>query len=556
MDLGLAFPPEAYAYGQRSSGETHGVVLTKPHVVKLILDLAGYNPFRDLSATTLIEPSCGQGAFLEEAVRRLCASRKRLRRSWTSLAGAIRAFDIDDEHVARSRAVSEEQLVRGGAEPEIARQLAEGWVGAADFLLTPVTRDADFVVGNPPYIRIEHLSTQLQAAYRRNFESLYDRADLYVAFIEHGLAQLSDAGTLAYICADRWTLNKYGQRLREIISSRYNVRAYVDLHTASPFDSEVIAYPAIFSLGRGDTQAVRVTKLAFATPDECREAGKALLADEPGPTVDEYRAWFAGSEPWVLTSPRHLRVLRELEERYPPLEESGATKVSIGVATGNDKIFIVDAEADIERDRLVPLVMRADISNGAIHDAGRFVINTFEEGAGTVDLADFPRLARYFRKNAEEVAKRHVAKKNPRSWFRTIDRVYPELVERPKLLIPDIAGSLQVGYDEGRFHPHHNLYYIVSGGWDPEVLGGLISSKVALFFIWSYAVRMRGGYLRFQAQYLRRIRVPRPDMLSKQLTDELRTAFRKRDFERLDALALDAYELPKLPDFDFVDTRT
>jgi hypothetical protein len=45
-------------------------------------------------------------------------------------------------------------------------------------------------------------------------------------------------------------------------------------------------------------------------------------------------------------------------------------------------------------------------------------------------------------------------------------------------------------------------------------------------------------------------------MLSKQLTDELRTAFRKRDFARLDALALDAYELPKLPDFDFVDTRT
>jgi hypothetical protein len=33
-----------------------------------------------------------------------------------------------------------------------------------------------------------------------------------------------------------------------------------------------------------------------------------------------------------------------------------------------------------------------------------------------------------------------------------------------------------------------------------EVLGGLLSSRVALFFVWSYAVRMRGGCLRFQAQ--------------------------------------------------------
>jgi hypothetical protein len=37
MDLPVAFPKEAYEYGRRSSGETHGVVLTKPHVVELIL---------------------------------------------------------------------------------------------------------------------------------------------------------------------------------------------------------------------------------------------------------------------------------------------------------------------------------------------------------------------------------------------------------------------------------------------------------------------------------------------------------------------------------------
>ena len=126
---------------------------------------------------------------------------------------------------------------------------------------------------------------------------------------------------------------------------------------------------------------------------------------------------------------------------------------------------------------------------------------------------------------------------------------------QPKLLIPDIAGANEVAFDEGKYHPHHNLYYIVSSDWDLEVLGGLLSSKVALFFIWSYAVKMRGKYLRFQAQYIRRICVPKPDSISKELQSEIKTAFRKRDFHTIDALALKAYNLTTLPPFDFVDTR-
>jgi hypothetical protein len=66
-------------------------------------------------------------------------------------------------------------------------------------------------------------------------------------------------------------------------------------------------------------------------------------------------------------------------------------------------------------------------------------------------------------------------------------------------------------------------------------------SKVGQFFIESYGVRMRGGYLRFQAQYLRRIRVPAPKTLSKMLSHELKDAFRHRDKSRATQVALDLY---------------
>ena len=86
-------------------------------------------------------------------------------------------------------------------------------------------------------------------------------------------------------------------------------------------------------------------------------------------------------------------------------------------------------------------------------------------------------------------------------------------------------------------------------------MGGILSSRVALFFIWSYAVKMRGGYLRFQAQYLRKIRVPQPDEIPVKLRRQIAAAFRKRNFAALDELALEAYGLEHLPPFPFKDTR-
>jgi hypothetical protein len=559
LPLPVAVPKEAYDYGERSSGETHGVVLTKPHIVDLILDLAGYAEPLDLGGLTLLEPSVGHGAFLIPALQRLLASCKGHKRDPRTLANALLAFDIDPEHVASTRATVERVLRDVGLGTADSRRLSHAWIREGDFLLAPIQRRFDVVVGNPPYIRIEQLAPKLQSEYRHRYASLFDRADIYVAFIERSLDLLGAKGVLSFICADRWTLNRYGAPLREKIAMGFHVRTYVDLHTASPFESEVIAYPSIFAIGRESSGEVQVGRLASGSGDECSDIlrllknPKAKVATEAN--LDTYDAWFEDSDPWVLSSPEHLKVLRDLERRFEPLEADGKTQVRIGVATGADKVFIVPEDADIEPDRLVPLVMREDIEAGKVRNAHRCVINTFADNGSVVDLARYPKLARYFETHAGHVRKRHVAQKNPRSWFRTIDRVYPHLVPLPKLLIPDIAGSNEVVLEKGRYHPHHNLYFIISEAWDMKVLGGLLSSKVPLFFVWSYAVKMRGGYLRFQAQYLRRIRVPPPASIPSKVARRISAAFDARDFSALDDLALEAYSLKRLPAFDFVDTR-
>lgn len=167
---------------------------------------------------------------------------------------------------------------------------------------------------------------------------------------------------------------------------------------------------------------------------------------------------------------------------------------------------------------------------------------------GLVDLAEYPLLRQHLKPHHELLSSRHTAKKDrAENWHKTIDRVNLGLFKKHKLYIADIKERLLPALDLGKTYPQHNLYWITSETWDIKVLGALLMSVVGEFFIHCYGVRMRGGYLRFQAQYLRRIRVPDPASISPKLADTLRHAFETQDFELATKAAMEAYQIDEIP---------
>jgi hypothetical protein len=72
-------------------------------------------------------------------------------------------------------------------------------------------------------------------------------------------------------------------------------------------------------------------------------------------------------------------------------------------------------------------------------------------------------------------------------------------------------------------------------------------SDVGQYFIRCYGVRMRGGFLRFQAQYLRRIRVPAPEDIPPEVAQTLRDAFDSQDVALATEAAMKAYKIDFLP---------
>ena len=517
----------------------HGEVFTRRWVVDLILDLAGYRAAEDLGASVIVEPACGTGAFLVPILDRLVESCERHGRSLADMGPAIRAFDLLDRNVDAARDSVAARLVELGQPADVAASLSSQWVGQGDFLLgagLDGTRQADFVVGNPPYVRLEDVPTEASEAYRSECATMRGRADLYVGFFEKGLSMLGPEGRLAFICADRWMHNQYGERLRALVASEYAVDTVVVMHAVDAFEDMVSAYPAITVLRNGSQGPARVVQAADGFDATDARTVAKWHADSHGaaPSGGRFDAgtlqrWFAGSNHWPTGSPGTLELIEDLEERFDPLEDwRTGTRVGIGVATGCDDVFIVEDAAEVEPCRLLPMLTARDVASGMPRWSGRHLVNPWEEGR-LVNLEAYPGLASYLRRHASRIRERYVARNRPASWYRTIDRVDPELQARPKLLLPDLKAAAHPVLDTGEFYPHHNLYYVVSDKWDLEVLGGLLLSDIANLFVGAYCVKMRGGTYRFQAQYLRKIRVPAPDSIDAANASALAQAFRSRD---------------------------
>lgn len=530
-----------------------GVVYTKSWMVELVLDLTGYVPDRRLAELVALEPSAGDGAFLSAMVRRLVESCERHGIPLTNAGRAIQAFEIDPVAAERAVQVVCETLKQLRVPAATAAKLARQWIKTADFLEASLCFPiADFVIGNPPYIRLEEIPASKAAFYRSGFSAMRGRADIYVAFYQAALYQLKPGGVCAYICADRWMLNDYGSALREFITTEgYNVRHVIEAHDVPAFETEVSAYPAVTIIARENQGPVTVSKaLPGIEKVKTQSLVKSItsLGSSPGIKTARFPDWFHGTEPWPCSSPEALKLLKHLEATCFPLEcKLTGTKIGIGVATGADKVFISRSKPDIEPDRILPLALASDLEDGQVKWSGHCMANPWNSN-GLVDLADYPRLNKHLEPHHELLSSRHTAKKDrSENWHKTIDRVNLPLIKKHKLYIADIKDRLLPALDTGKTYPQHNLYWITSDTWDLKVLGALLMSAVGEFFIHCYGVRMRGGYLRFQAQYLRRIRVPDPKNISPKLAETLRQAFDTQDFELATKAAMEAYQIDTFP---------
>ena len=159
--------------------EPKGIVYTKRWVVELLLDISGYCSENNLVDALAVEPAAGDGAFLGPMIERLVESSRRLGRPLSDCQRSLLAYELDENSASRARALVRKTLVECRVSGSLVERLAETWVVTQDYLFDAGKGEADFVIGNPPYVRLEDIPEETAFVYRKAYPTMRGRADLY-----------------------------------------------------------------------------------------------------------------------------------------------------------------------------------------------------------------------------------------------------------------------------------------------------------------------------------------------------------------------------------------
>ncbi|MBN2777680.1 MAG: Eco57I restriction-modification methylase domain-containing protein [Bacteroidales bacterium] len=503
---------------KRKTGRNHGVVFTSSNVVSFILDEVNYRQDLNLNNIRILEPAAGNGSFALEIIKRLYNSSITYQFDFiTALKNNVRFIELDTQSYYHLIYRINQFFSRN----TIDYQIQEGnEIINTDFLTHYFYEYFDCIVGNPPYIRHELIPEKYKKEYRKRFKTFKYRADIYILFYEKSLQLLNKNGLLSFICSNRWLYNQYGQLLRDEISKNYNLKKILNIENSSPFDENVIAYPCVTTI---ENSPRKKETIYFESSSEVINFNSLEFQKIKNPTDSSWENIF------LKYNINHSALNGIIEQDF---------EIGIGVATGADKVFIIHEaqKNEIESSRYLPLVTTKDLLSDRINWKKQFVVNPYENGH-LCNLEKYPKLKHYLEQHKEKLKQRHTAKTNPEKWYKTIDKIKPELVTKPKLLLPDIAGIKKLLIDNGEFYPHHNLYYITGQPVDKlKILASILMSDFTREQLSQIGIRMNGGFPRFQAQILKKLRIPNIDYLTSGEKDMLIESYDNLDLSLINRI--------------------
>ncbi len=183
----------------RPSAKSSGYVETPPRVVRQLVDWAVKT-----SASRVLDAGFGDGRFLKAVAERL----KALGASPPAIAQQLYGVEID--RAAYERTAGDLASHLGHAVEHLR---------CADFALAPPWT-VDAVVGNPPYVRRQHLEN-LSLWAGLSTVRLSALTDLSALFVMQATQLLEPGGRLAVIVSGGWLDEEYGREFRNFLSREY-----------------------------------------------------------------------------------------------------------------------------------------------------------------------------------------------------------------------------------------------------------------------------------------------------------------------------------------------
>jgi len=205
-----------------------GQVFTPKWIVNEILDLIDYQGSKILDKY-ILEPSSGDGAFLNEIVKRYIESCKNnhLQNNIIKerLEKYIFAVELDETEYKKSIANLNYLVLQFGINEQVNWKIFNE--NTLDFYKNYIGF-FDYVVGNPPYIRIHNLDLTTREILKNEFQFSKGTIDIYLSFYEMGFKLLKEDGYLGYITPNSFLHNSSYQSFRDYLKREKTLKTLID----------------------------------------------------------------------------------------------------------------------------------------------------------------------------------------------------------------------------------------------------------------------------------------------------------------------------------------
>ena len=307
--------------GQKKSKKI-GQVFTPQYIVDNMLDYIGYIG-SDIIGKHIIDNSCGDGAFLKSIVERYCGEAIKSGSDSNCIKCDLETYihGIDIDAIAFQKCIANlNQVAQNFGIENVKWDLYN-----QDSLSVNKFNDMmDYVVGNPPYVRVHNLDSSYDEVKKYKF-AIGGMTDLYLAFFELGFNMLNSNGKLCYITPSSWLNSVAANNMRKYIIDERNLVSLIDLGHFQPFEN-ASTYTIISLFSKGDKNNY-FNYYTYDGANHCRVFCDQISLDDC--YIDSY---------FYLSDRSSLNMLRDIKTKKCPTYVA----VKNGFATLADSIFIGD----------------------------------------------------------------------------------------------------------------------------------------------------------------------------------------------------------------------
>ncbi len=312
----------------------------------------------------------------------------------------------------------------------------------------------DVVIGNPPYVRVDNLSSSIKEEYKNKYRSTKGKYDLYYLFFEFGIKVLNKKGFLTYITPNKYCAAESATNLRDILIG--NKLEIVSTSMLNVFDSAA-NYPIITFL-QNDTrtpslkvrEALALNNVSASTDQIYTLEGENIFS-LPNKVIP------------INVNQREISLALRLLKKGKPLSELIDFSEGLRIKS--------EFETSVKEKESFSIVKQYQFEKWTPVRDGSFI--------------------------SKENFSKTISEKSDR---------YSKIVSE-KILVAEDALEISATIDKNKYIPQGGIYF--GAAKDNLLVLGLLNSKLfsKLYKILFGGMHMGGGYLRYRKAFLEKLPV-------------------------------------------------